>query len=466
MSNGFRIFPIGVSIITTIIFISGCMHYQVNSPLATVDPNSGYRGKLKDHEPGNSDELLLYLTFSGGGTRASAFSYGVLEELRNTEVTINGQKQMLLNQVDAISGVSGGSFTAAYYGLFGDRIFDDFDQKFLKKNVQGGLTRRILIRPDNWVRLFSPFFQRSDLAAEYYDKILFEKKTFQDMAATKGPMININATDMVTGIRFGFSQDLFDLLCSDLSSYPVARAVTASSAVPVVLTPITLRNYSNDCGFTLPEQIERIRREHDISSRSFHQVSNIQPYMDSGKHKYIHLVDGGVSDNLGLRNAIDKVLILGDLWNTIKYFKQENTRKVVFVVVNAETEVSSHWSLLGKAPTISAMFGAYSSVSVTRYNYETVMLLRESFRRWTEEVQQNRCGDSPISTEPGGCGDIKFYLVEVKFDALRDEAERHYFKGMPTSFKLSDKQVDDLRDAAHRILAESDEFQQLLAELK
>ena len=467
MDKKFRLFRIGISILAATFFISGCMHYPVNKPLTTVDPNSGYRGKLMG-QPGNSDEMMVFLTFSGGGTRASAFSYGVLEELRNTEVTINGQKRMLLHEVDGISGVSGGSFTAAYYGLFGDRIFEDFDQKFLKKNVQGVLTRRLLLRPDNWVRLFSPFFQRSDLAAEYYDKILFEKKTFRDMEARKGqsPMVHINATDMVTGIRVAFHQDAFDILCSDLSSYPVARAVTASSAVPVVLTPITLRNYSNDCGFTLPKEIERIRREHDISSRSFHQVSNVDVYQDVAKHKYIHLVDGGVSDNLGLRAALDRILALGSFWNTLKYLKLENTRKVVIIVVNAETEVSSHWSLLGKAPTISAMFGAYSSVSVTRYNYETVMLARESFRRWTEEVQKNRCGDGPVSTEPGGCGDIKFYLVEVKFDALRDEAERHYFKGMPTSFKLSDKQVDDLRDAAHRILAESDEFQQLLAELK
>ncbi len=80
---------------------------------------------------------------------------------------------------------------------------------------------------------------------------------------------------MVTGIRIAFNQDAFDVICSDLSSYSVARAVTASSAVPVVLTPITLRNYSNDCDFKLPEEIERIRREHDISSRSFHQVSNL-----------------------------------------------------------------------------------------------------------------------------------------------------------------------------------------------
>ncbi len=461
----FQPFRMGVSILMFFFFVSGCMHYPVNKPLATVDPHSGYRGRFMG-QPGNSDEMLLFLCFSGGGTRAAAFSYGVLEELRNTEVAINGQKRMLLHEVDGISGVSGGSFTAAYYGLFGDRIFEDFETKFLKKNVQGGLVRRILIRPDNWVRLSSPFFQRSDLAAEYYDKILFEKKTFQDMAARKGPMIFINATDMVTGIRVAFNQDAFDVICSDLSGYPVARAVTASSAVPVVLTPITIRNYFNDCGYTLPEELEKVQREHDISSRSFHQVSNIGVYQDVAKHKYIHLVDGGVSDNLGLRAAIDRVLIFGSVWNTLKYLNLKDTHKVVFVVVNAETEVSSHWSLLGTAPTISAMFGAYSSVSVTRYNYETVMLLRESFRRWTEEIQKSRCGDSPISTEPGGCGDIKFYLVEVKFDALRDEAERHYFKSMPTSFKLSDKQVEDLRDAAHRILTESEEFQQLLAELK
>ena len=81
MKERLHLYPIGVSIITAIFFISGCMHYPVNKPLAKVDPDSGYRGKLMG-QPGNSDELVLFLTFSGGGTRASAFSYGVLEELR------------------------------------------------------------------------------------------------------------------------------------------------------------------------------------------------------------------------------------------------------------------------------------------------------------------------------------------------------------------------------------------------
>jgi NTE family protein len=62
---------------------------------------------------------LLILAFSGGGTRAAAFAYGVLEELAATPVVLGGRPRRLLDEVDLISAVSGGSFTAAYYGLYG-----------------------------------------------------------------------------------------------------------------------------------------------------------------------------------------------------------------------------------------------------------------------------------------------------------------------------------------------------------
>lgn len=443
----------------------GCAHYPVNQPLTHVDPDSGYRGKLMG-VPGNSDELLFYLTFSGGGTRAAAFSYGVLEELRATEVTIGGKKRRLLDEVDAISAVSGGSFTAGYYGLFGERIFEDFEPKFLKKNIQGSLTSRIFLNPYNWVRLFSPYFDRSDLAAEYYDEHVFDHGTFGDIAKRRGPMVLINATDMVDGIRLSFNQDAFDVICSDVSTFPVARAAAASSAVPVVLTPIALRNYAGTCGFALPAKLETVLKKQETSSRQYHLVNDLRPFLNAEKKKYIHLVDGGVADNLGLRQAIDRVTLFGDLWSTLQYAGQENTHKVAFLVVNAETEVSKSLNLFDKPPAFGAMLDSYSSIAITRYNYETIMLLRESFRRWTEEVQKGRCGNEPVSTEPGACGDIKFYLIEVRFDALADEEERSYYKQLPTSFRLSDEQVDKLRAAARQILIQSEEYQRFLGDLK
>ena len=145
---------------------------------------------------GKDDDLLVMLTFSGGGTRAAAFSYGVLEALRDTEISIHGRKKRMLDEVDLISGVSGGSFTAAYYGLFGDRIFEDFESRFLKKNIQGDLVSGILFNPVNWAKLSSPYYARSDLAADYYDKYVFDHGTFGDILAHGGPMIVINATDM------------------------------------------------------------------------------------------------------------------------------------------------------------------------------------------------------------------------------------------------------------------------------
>ena len=101
-----------------------------------------------------------------------------------------------------------------------------------------------------------------------------------------------------------------------------------------------------------------------------------------------------------------------------------------------------------------------------RHDADTFLLLRESLGPWAEDVQRHRCGSAPVSTEPGACGDIHFYVIVVKFDALKDEAERAYLNGLPTSFDLSDEAVDKLRDAARRILVQSDEFQRLLRDLK
>ena len=448
-------------------FLAGCTyyHYPVNAPLDKYDPDFGYKPKnsTKSREAG---DLVLMLTFSGGGTRAAAFSYGVLEALRDTRVSRGGRELRLLDEVDLISGVSGGSFTAAYYGLFGDRTFRDFEEKFLKKDIQGDLSRQIFFNPANWTRLFSPYFDRSDLAAEYYDKHVFEGATFADLARTSNPMILINATDMVYGTRLTFIQDAFDIICSDLSAFPVARACAASSAVPILLTPITLKNYAGSCGFVLPPFLSQSLEARHLPDRQFDLANNILPFMDAEKKPYVHLVDGGVADNLGLRALLERVIASGSILTNLKAANLEQVRKIAIVIVNAETEIDNKWDKSGTIPPFAAMFDSYSSIAIFRYNIETVALLRESFKRWTDEIRQGRCPEGQISTAPGSCGDIEFYVVEVKFDALKDPAERTYFKRLPTSFSLPAEEVDKLRQVAGRILNDSGEFKRLLRDLQ
>ena len=189
-------------------------HYPRTSPVSSIITLETFSFQEKGYTE-SSEELLLLLTFSGGGTRAAAFSYGVLEALADTQITINGKERRLLDEIDGISSVSGGSFTAAYFGLFGDRIFEDFESKFLKHDVQSELINRIF-SPLSWPKLWSLYYDRSDLAADYYDELLFEKKTFKDLTGANRPLIAINATDAALGSQFTFIGSQFAPICADL----------------------------------------------------------------------------------------------------------------------------------------------------------------------------------------------------------------------------------------------------------
>jgi NTE family protein len=122
--------------------LAGCASRPVNPPITKVDPVGGYNLQTRQKHFRNQDTLVV-LAFSGGGTRAAAFSYGVLEFLRRTEVAApDGTRFRLLDAVNMITGVSGGSFTALAYGLYGDKLFADYEQRFLKRDVLGELLAR------------------------------------------------------------------------------------------------------------------------------------------------------------------------------------------------------------------------------------------------------------------------------------------------------------------------------------
>lgn len=162
----------------------------------------------------------------------------------------------------------------------------------------------------------------------------------------------------------------------------------------------------------------------------------------------------------------DRILLKGSVWETMRGTPAENVRKVVLVVVNAETQPDTQWDRSEAMPPVSAMMSSYSSIAIERYNEENIALVKENAKSWAEEIRDQRCKGRDTSSATGSCGDIEFYVVEVKFDALEDETERIYFKRLPTSFSLKSEQVDQLREAAHRILVQSEEFQRFLQDLK
>jgi len=284
-----------------IFFAAGCSNNKQfhNQPLTELAKKLTIPERLKAY--GHNDDVTIILTFSGGGTRAAAFAYGVMKGLKETPISLNDQHQVdMLSLVDVISSVSGGSFTAAYYGLFGDKLFTGFESDFLKTNLQSHLSRRLLFNPINWIRFMSGGFSRSDLTTEYYQKHIFKEKTFADIRP-ESPAIMINATDVATGTGFSFSDDHFRWLCSDLDSFPVGKAVTASSAVPVLFSPVLLKNH----GGCDPFEYQTSQVSDDV--RYKHQALRIRNFRDKERHPYLHLVDGGVADNLGACPRIEVV---------------------------------------------------------------------------------------------------------------------------------------------------------------
>ena len=403
-------------------------------------------------ETDRSDDLLLVVAFSGGGTRAAAFAYGVLEELRDTQVSIGGQPRRLLDEMDFVSGVSGGSFTAAYYGLHGDGIFRDFEQRFLRRNVQRDLLLSLL-NPINWVRLLSPLFSRSDLAAEYYDQKIFDGRTFADLE--RGPRVElvINATDMVRGNRFSFRQLELDFLCADLAPIPLARAVAASAAVPGPLTPVILNSYAGTCGFEPPTWIEETLVTREESRRRLRQAAVMHSYLDPGQ-RYVYLLDGGISDNLGVRFSFERIVEQGDFEEVLARAGVGDARQIVVIVVNAETEPGL---AVGRGGLVSLgltrLIQTVTGIQTRSSNFETIELVRSSFEGWAREISERR--GHPV----------EFRLVDLYFDALRDPAERAYLRNLPTSFVLDDEAVDRLRAAGRELLRSSPLMHEALARI-
>jgi len=416
-----------LSLLFLSILIQACTaHYPVNEQLATVDFDSSLRfDSSAEHADDRSDELTVGLAFSGGGTRASALSYGVLEALRDDNIHVSGTERRVLDEVDVISSVSGGSFTAAYYGLFGDRIFEDFEEKFLKVNVQGHLKGE-LFKPWVWTTIGSPYYGRSELAADYYDEILFENKTYADIQARGGPLIQINASEFTLGMQFSFTQNQFDLLCSDLSVFPVSRAVAASSAVPGLFSDVTIDNYAGSCDYKMPVWAEASINDPDTTSIRYYLARKYVQYLDSEKLPYIHLFDGGLTDNLGIQ-PFQRQMAFSDenAWEYFKNTKREKTNQVLFIVVNAQAGQMRKYSLLGSNIPLFDTIAGVSSIPLSQYSFIALTDLRATLKNMTKNLIESRCAERRSKGEDTeGCDDFKTHLVVVDFDNVKDDEKR------------------------------------------
>lgn len=228
-----------------------------------------------EHAPLSTDkeksEVFVGVAISGGGSRAAVFGAAVLEEL---------DKAGFLDHVTTLSSVSGGSLPAAYFALNGETIHSHEEWNIFHDSMRKSFKTRAIFKfllPHNFLLSALTDYDRTDIMSEVFDDVLYKNKTFGKLGAIgpRRPTLLINATELTgeSGRNFTFSESIFRAMNSRLDSFPISKAVAASSAFPGLTYPVTLRNYFELPGKALPT-------------------------------RYTHLIDGGPSDNLGVTSLL------------------------------------------------------------------------------------------------------------------------------------------------------------------
>ena len=441
---------------SSMVLLTAChsILYQPAKTLSQIDPEKGYRLE-KTMQQALEKENLVIVTFSGGGSRAASLGYGVLEQFQQATIRPTERGDTLLQNIDVVYGVSGGSVLAAYLALEGQETIPKFKEFFLKKDFPKKVINEVFSL-SNVPRLTSPQFGRSDLLQEQLNLALYNGKTFADLARKrKGPFAVINATDMTAGQKVSFTQDFFDWLCVDLNDIEIARAVAASSAVPLIFSPITLNNHAGFCHAESKKAfLMQTQPGNHLLLNNFNAMQKrLARYQDSVEQPYLHLVDGGLTDNLGLASLLD----MSNLLSVRKLYaelKKSALRHVVVVSVNAQNERTSHIDKSADVPGVREVVDTVINVPIDKATESTVQYSQKFANQWNAYAKRQREAK------------IKVYFVNVSLKDLPEGQLKKDVLNIGTSFYLPESDVDKLREAAKILLMQSKEYHDALKALQ
>lgn len=476
---------ITTGILGVVLTLGGCTPFYPNRASCRYEPDSGYR--FESLKPGekNTDDLFVCLTFSGGGTRAAAFAYGALLALDEVILPSDGDGEIktLLDEVDVISSVSGGSFTAMAYGLSGKELFDGpFEREFLRRNIELDLLAS-LWKPKHLWRVPFVILDRSDVAGYYYNEEVFGGKTYDDLYQRgRRPFIVVNATDLSRRQRFAFTQGDFDLLGSDLRKLGVGWATAASSAFPILLSPMRFKYFHGDELDAAVKVATSDREGVVISTRLRRWAETLRetpvkgepenaPKVDEDAHRFLYLLDGGLADNLGVSflmesfrsGAIHRKLKSGDV------------NRLVVIVVDAEIDPPKDLERRALSPslfTVGERIGTTGIHNLSRALTGSLKFAlleahektRKAYDQCAHAVPENcECATAPaLPTELA----FEAFVIDLNFERIEDAEKRQSFLSILTRLVLPSDDVSELIKAGQTLLPKHPEYWRLMKSLE
>jgi NTE family protein len=421
------------------LLLAGCATF--NQPANTpVDGGTNPMAQLATPDVGG--DTAIGLSFSGGGTRAAAFAFGVLRGLDNIAAK---DGRSYLDRVIFVSGVSGGSVTAAYFGLKGRAALVDFRERFLIRNAEEELKTAVNLR--NIAQGLDGGVNDSSRLPVWLDHNLFDNATLGDLFLPGKPIVWINASDLYNRTPFLFSPVTFAALCSDIAKYPLSNAVAASAAVPVAFVPIVLESFPTACDTPLPPWVTRVLADRNAGAQVRAFAEALTRYREGGQMRYLKLADGGITDNFGLSGLVIARAAADKPYMPLTPEKAVRLRRLVFVVVNAGQAPSGNWTQTLEGPAGAELLNAVTDTAMNSAVRSGFDAFRLSLREWEEAIRKWRCSLPAAEARRLGasvdwrCSNIRIDIAEVGFD-LFDPQRAAKLSSIPTRFKLATEDVD------------------------
>jgi NTE family protein len=453
------------AVLSLIAALAGCS-YPIRNEAITVAERPTYDWDTL--AGGELQDTLVVFTASGGGTRAAALSMAVLQAMDKVKLPSGSS---LVDQIDILSSVSGGSVTAGYFALYGKAGLPTLEKNFIRKDGMSALLFDGL-NPVGLAALSTPSKERIDLLVDYLDRQLFHDATFERLIERKRrPFLILNAADMVEGTPFPFTQYTMDLLCSDLAKMKISTAVSASAAFPVALSPITLKNYAKCDAMPPPLWIREAQRTSWYVNPPRAVWGRTAAAYAGGSKQYIHLLDGGIADNLGVSEPY-RLLTTGDVPPLLSQdIAEGRIKKIIFVMVNARTFPPSDLDHSQATPGMIAMLGASIDSAIDRATFGTAErirgLLNEHFRANADAAAQkaNAPGIPPAMRAKLLQLAANFraiatnaQFIAVDFDAIADPQCRTAYHSLKTNWALPGEQIDALKVMGEALFAASPDY--------
>lgn len=415
------------------------------------DEAVGYDGRAQLFDPARVPEILVIASFSGGGSRAAAFAHAVIGELDRAAFPWGGRNTSLAREIDMVIGVSGGSVAAAHLAQHGvgDHL-RRFEQDFLQVDFQSRLMGAVF-SPAGLHRASSPWFGRGNILADELDRLLFQGATFGRLGElAHRPYLIVGATDLATGAEFDFTSDQLALLGSSIDKVPLAFAVAASSSVPLLFSPLSVRNYRSDDDAGPDASLSPTAKD---SARVRLTKSELGAFTAGGR-RFVHLVDGGLSDNLGTRRITDYVAQIGGIGAVLHALRAGDSgpdplpQRIVFISVNSERQGPLPIDQRGEVPSPVEVANAMIYGGLGRVSRETSLVFNEAVEQWRRELR---------ALGPGA-RNADIFAIEINLSAVADPDLRERVLAVPTSFRISPEDLKLLRRAAQASVANSREL--------